>query len=257
MVRRSLGAALWSLVGLFACFLGGLSALVGTGAGRGLLGRIASRVVAGAIDGRITVGSASGALLTGMTLTDVNVYAPDSGVLAVLPRVELAYNPFDFAAGRVVLQEVHLVRPSITLVQHRSHRLNLEELLRLGRPDTGPHHPPALVLLRNVTIDDGTVVVGLQSPPTPGDSALEIELAGADGPRRIRRFEHLDARFGRLRLPGPAARGIRADVQALAVAISAPRVRIPNPAGRVTVGGASPDAGGGGPRLPAPTGSGV
>jgi len=46
MVRRSLGAALWSLVGLFACFLGGLSALVGTGAGRGLLGRIASRVVA-------------------------------------------------------------------------------------------------------------------------------------------------------------------------------------------------------------------
>src|SRR5258708_4519736 len=100
MVRRSLGAALWSLVGLFACFLGGLSALVGTGAGRGLLGRIASRVVAGAIDGRITVGSASRALLTRMTLTDVNVYPPHSGVFAVLPRVELAYNPFYFAAAR-------------------------------------------------------------------------------------------------------------------------------------------------------------
>src|SRR5258708_3934066 len=205
MVRRSLGAALWSLVGLFACFLGGLSALVGTGAGRGLLGRIASRVVAGAIDGRITVGSASGALLTGMTLTDVNVYAPDSGVLAVLPRVELAYNPFDLPPGRVVLQEVHLVRPSITLVQHRNHRLNLEELLRLGRPDTGPHHPPALVLLRDVTIDDGTVVAGLQSAPTPGDWALEIELAGADGPPRIRRLEHLDEPCRRLRLTGPAA----------------------------------------------------
>src|SRR5260370_40215055 len=106
MVRRSLGAALWSLVGLFACFLGGLSALVGTGAGRGLLGRLGSRVVAGAIDGRITVGSASGALLSGMTLTDVNVYAPDSGVLAVLPRVELAYNPFDFAAGRVEVERI-------------------------------------------------------------------------------------------------------------------------------------------------------
>jgi len=251
MVRRSLGAALWSLVGLFACFLGGLSALVGTGAGRGLLGRIASRVVAGAIDGRITVGSASGALLTGMTLTDVNVYAPDSGVLAVLPRVELAYNPFDFAAGHVVLQEVHLVRPSINLVQHRNHRLNLEELLRLGRPDTGPHHPPALVLLRNVTIDDGTLVVGLQSAPSPGDSALEIELAGADGRRRIRRFEHLEARFGSLRLSSPAARGIRADVQALAVAISDPRVRITDLDGRITVVGDSLDADVSRLRLPA------
>src|SRR5258708_970909 len=131
MVRRSLGAALWSLVGLFACFLGGLSALVGTGAGR----------------------------------------APP---------------------------------------------------------------PPSRVLLRNVPIDDGTVVVGLQSPPSRGDPALEIELAGADGRRRIRRFEHLEARFGSLRLSSPAARGIRADVQALAVAISDPRPRITHPPARLT-----------------------
>jgi len=40
MVRRSLGAALWMLVGLVACFLGALSSLVGTGAGRTLLARV-------------------------------------------------------------------------------------------------------------------------------------------------------------------------------------------------------------------------
>ncbi len=250
MVRRSLGAALWSVVGLFACFLGGLSALVGTGAGRGLLARLASRVVAGAIDGRITVGNVSGSLLTGMTLTDVNVYAPDSTLVGALPLVELAYNPFDFAAGRVVLQEVHLVRPSINLVQHKNHRLNLEDLLRLGRPSTGPQTPPPLVLLRNVSIDDGTVVLRLQSAPAPADSALEIELAGADGRRRIRRFEHIEARLASFRLSSPAARGIRADVQSLAVGITDPRVRITDLTGRITVVGDSLDADVGRLRLP-------
>src|SRR5258708_5196031 len=139
----------------------------------------------------------------------------------------------------------------MNLVQARNRRLNLEGLRALGRPDTGPHDPPALVMLRNVTIDDGTVVVGLQSAPSPGDSALEIELAGADGRRRIRRFDHLDARFGSLRLSSPAARGIRADVQALAVAISDPRVRITDLDGRITVVGASLDADVSRLRLPA------
>src|SRR5947199_325381 len=40
MIRRSLGAALWTLVGLLAGFLGALSSLVGTGAGRALLARV-------------------------------------------------------------------------------------------------------------------------------------------------------------------------------------------------------------------------
>ena len=40
MIRRSLGAALWTLVGLLAGFLGALSSLVGTGAGRTLLARV-------------------------------------------------------------------------------------------------------------------------------------------------------------------------------------------------------------------------
>ena len=86
MVRRSLGAALWSVVGLFACFLGGLSALVGTGAGRGLLARIASRVVAGAIDGRITVGNVSGSLLTGTIGFPCRKLAATSSSIVVCTR---------------------------------------------------------------------------------------------------------------------------------------------------------------------------
>src|SRR5206468_210841 len=139
---------------------------------------------------------------------------------------------FDFAAGRVVLQEVHLSRPYINLVQHKNGRLDLEELLRLGRPDSGPHTPPPLILFRNVRIEDGTVIVRLQSAPAPGDSGVEIEPAGPDGRWRIRRFEHVDGKLASLRLSSPAARGIRADVQQLAVAISDPRVHITDVAGR-------------------------
>ena len=60
MIRRSLGVALWSLVGLLACFLGALNALVGTHAGRSLLARVASAAVANAIGGSIEVGEVRG-----------------------------------------------------------------------------------------------------------------------------------------------------------------------------------------------------
>ena len=42
MMRRSLSVALWSLVGLLACVLGALNALVSTQSGRTLLARVAS-----------------------------------------------------------------------------------------------------------------------------------------------------------------------------------------------------------------------
>src|ERR1041384_161013 len=86
MIRRSLGVALWSLVGLLACFLGAWNALVETHAGRTLLARIASAAVESAVHGRIEVGEVRGSLLTGVVLTDVRLLDPDSTLVAWLPR---------------------------------------------------------------------------------------------------------------------------------------------------------------------------
>src|SRR5882762_9272016 len=119
-MRRSLGVALWTLVGLLACFLGALNALVGTRAGRTMLARVASTVVEG--------GEVRGSLLTGVVLTDVRLLDPDSTLVAWLPRAELGYNPIDFAAGRVVFMEVRLDRPIINIVQHANGRTNFDEL---------------------------------------------------------------------------------------------------------------------------------
>ena len=118
MVRRSLGVALWSVAGLLACFLGALNGLVGTRAGRSLLARVASNVIEHSVAGTIEVGDVRGALLSGAVLTDVRLFDPDSSLVAWLPRVELSYNPIDFAAGRVVLFEVQLDRPVFNIVQH-------------------------------------------------------------------------------------------------------------------------------------------
>ena len=245
MVRRSLGVALWSLAGLLACFLGALNGLVGTRAGRSLLARVASSVIERSLAGTIEVGDVRGALLSGAVLTDVRLFDPDSSLVAWLPRVELSYNPIDFAAGRVVLFEVQLDRPVFNIVQHANGTLNIEELLRLDVKPQGPPRPPGLrplVVLRNVRITDGSVTLRLQDRPSPGDSLLEIDAHGADGRRRIRRFEHVQARLAALRISAPYESGIRIDFLRFATRSSDPAVTIDDVVGRITIQGRTLDA---------------
>src|SRR2546421_10678518 len=181
-----------------------------------------------------------GSLLTGLTLSEVRLFDADTTLVAWLPQVNLSYNPFDFAAGRVVLFEFDLRRPVINIVQHPNGRLNIEELLRLGGSgsDTGrkggPHGPATLLLFRNVRITDGTVTLRLQAKrPAPGDSSLEIANDDPNGRLRVRRFEHLDARLAALQVSSPRERGIRIEISRLAVESSDPVVRLADVAGRV------------------------
>jgi len=240
MVRRSLGVALWILAGLLACFLGALASLVGTGAGRALLTRVTAGALEHVFTGAIEIGDVSGSLLTGLTLRQVRLLDADTTLVAWLPQVDVSYNPIDFAAGRVVLFEFDLHQPVINIVEHPSGRLNVEELLRLGGPDTGPHGPPTLILMRNVRIRDGSVTLRLQARhPERGDSALEIASGGPNGRVRVRRFEHLNARLAALQISSPRERGVRIDVSRLAVDGADPAVRLVDVAGRLRVIGDS------------------
>ncbi|MGH7529812.1 MAG: hypothetical protein ACREMN_05470, partial [Gemmatimonadales bacterium] len=243
MVRRSLGVALWSLVGLLACFLGALNALVVTDAGRSLLARIAGAAVQSVLAGTVDVGSVRGSLFTGVVLTDVRLFDADSTLVAWLPYAELGYNPIDFAAGRIVLRDVRLDRPFINIVQHANGKTNFAELLRLDVKDTtraaarATPAPRGLVMLHNVQIVDGALVLRLQDR-SPGDGPLvEIEGPGADGRRRVRRFLHLDARLATVRLSAPRERGLRFDIERLATESSDPNVTLTDAQGRITIVG--------------------
>jgi len=247
MVRRSLGVALWSLVGLFACFLGALNALVGTRAGRTLLARVATAAVESAVSGTIEVGEVRGSLLTGVVLTDVRLFDADTTLVAWLPRAELGYNPIDFAAGRIVFMEVRLDRPVINIVQHANGKTNFAELLRLDVKDTvkvnplGPAGPRSLILLRNVQITDGSLTLRLQDRGSASNPTQEIDHFGTDGRHRVRRFEHLNARLAALRISAPQERGVRIDILRLATESSDPRLSIADAAGRITIDGRTLD----------------
>ncbi len=244
MVRRSLATALWLVVGLLASFLGALSALVGTGSGRQLLERAATSALHRVFDGSVEIGEVGGPLLTGVTLRDVKLFDPDTTLVAALPRVDATYNPFDFVAGRVVLLELELREPIINIVQHPGGRLNVEEFLRLGRPDTGPHGPATLIVFRNLRVDDGTVTLRLQEGGAPPAESAElngneIDPLESQGRRRVRRFEHLNARLTTLRVSSPQERGVHADIARLAMTSTDPAVELRDVVGQLTVLGDS------------------
>lgn len=242
-MRRSLAVLLWIIAGLLACFLGTLSALVNTAAGRTLLGAVARSAAASAVGGRIEIGSVHGGLLTDVQLSDVRLFDPDSTLVADLPSVGLSYRLPDLLAGRVVLRDVTLDHPYVNLLQHKNGRLDIEELLHLGERPVGPSGPAALVLFRNVHIDDGTVLLRLQErKPSPSDAGAEIENAGADGRRRVRRFEHVHAVVQTLRISSPTEKGIRIDVDSLSTTINDPAVVVRDLAGRAIIVGDSLDA---------------
>ena len=241
-MRRSLAVLLWIIAGLLACFLGTLSALVNTSSGRALLGAVARSAAATAVGGRIEIGGVRGTVLTELQLTEVRLYDPDSTLVAELPQVGFSYRLLDLLAGRVVLRDVTLEHPYVNLLQHKNGRLDIEELLHLGEHHGGPPGTAALVLLRNVRIDDGAVLLRLQARPSPSDSAAEIENAGADGRRRVRRFEHVNALVRALRISSPTEKGIRIDVDSLATRVSDPDVVVRTLSGRAIIAGDSLDA---------------
>jgi autotransporter translocation and assembly factor TamB len=138
---------------------------------------------------------------------------------------------------------VTLNHPYVNLLQHKNGRLDIEELLHLGEHHGPPsQRPAALVLLRNVRIEDGTVLLRLQSRPSPSDSAAEIENAGADGRRRVRRFEHVNASVRAFQISSPNEKGIRIDVDSLSTLVSDPAVVVRHLAGRAIIAGDSLDA---------------
>jgi hypothetical protein len=139
-----------------------------------------------------------------------------------------------------VLLGLELHQPVFNVVQYRNRRLNVENLLRLGRPSTGPPGPKTLILFRNVRIHDGTFMVRVQQRGGGGDVAgREIDPLEREGRRRIHRFEHVEARFATLLISSPREPGIHVDVGHLAMTSSDPEFTVTDVGGRVAIVGDS------------------
>src|SRR6266480_3540843 len=198
MIRRSLGAALWTLVGLLAGFLGALSSLVGTGAGRALLARVSEGALHQVFTGTMEIGDVHGSLLTGLTLSRVRLFDADTTLVAWLPEVNVSYNPFDFAAGRVVLFEFDLRRPVINIVQHPNGRLRVRRFEHLdARLSALQVSSPRE---RGIRIDISRLAMESSDPA--------VRVADAAGRLRVI-GDSMDVQLTRVRLPHSALRDAR------------------------------------------------
>ena len=252
-MRRRLARLLFVFVlGSVAMILGVVTSMTLTPPGRDLLARTVSRMLDRVVLGHVEVGSISGSFLYDLVLEDLVVRDTSGALLADLPRVRVGYQLPNLIAGQIVLSSVQLERPVIQLIKHRNGRMNLEEVLRLGKGAPGGKSP--LVDFHNVRMNGGTLRIALPWNPSGSlltraakDSALQAERArpgriiedSPEGFRRVILLSDLTTRLSRLRIATPDRQPFTIDLDSLATRVSDPAVTLRDAAGRVVLRGDS------------------
>ena len=234
---RALSRIALGLGTLGAAVLGASGVALGTAAGRAVLVRTALGVANRAIHGTVMVGGTGGSVRSGLEARDVLVADAGGAILARIPRLSVRYRLRDLLSGRIVLGQLRLSRPDVTLVQGRNGRFNYEDLLGLGGPGGGG--PSPLIAFRDVEVDSATVRI--ETPLDSTDTSVVEREAGKSGMLRVRRVEDLSARLSYLRITSPLPRehGIRADVSDLQARVSDPSLVLRGVRGRVDLDGDS------------------
>jgi translocation and assembly module TamB len=252
MQRRLARFLFVTVLGSVAMVLGVVTSMILTPPGRDLLARTVSRMLDRVVLGHIEVGSISGSFLYDLVLEDLVVRDTSGVLLADLPRVRVGYQLPNLIAGQVVLSSVQLERPVIHLIKHRNGRMNLEEVLRLGKGAPGGKSP--LVDFHNVRMNGGTLRIALPWNPSRSlqtqaakDSALQAERAkpgriiegSPEGLRRVILLSDLTTRLSRLRIATPDRKPFTIDLDSLATRVNDPAVTLRDAAGRVVLRGDS------------------
>ncbi len=239
-------------LGTLAMVAGVLTSMTLTPPGRALLARTVSRMLDEIIIGQVKVGAISGSFLYDLTLEDLVVHDTSGALLADLPRVRVSYRVPNFLARQVVLSGVELDHPTIQLIKHRSGRLNLEEVLGLGKGKPGGTSP--LIEFHDVKVNGGALRIALPWNPSKSlttqaqrDSALAAERRKPgrlieetpEGFRKVILLSDLTTRMSRLRIATPDHKPFTIDLDSLAMRVSDPAVTLRDAVGRVYLRGDS------------------
>ena len=239
------------VIGAVATVLGTLLALGFTPPGRSLLAEVVTARSAALVRGSLSVKRIEGNFYNRLILDSVVVRDTTGFPLASLGRVELRFLLANLLAGRIVFDQVTLIRPRIYLEKHRNGRLNFEEVMRIGEGKPGePQGPGSLVDFHDITIQDGILTVltpwnpaGHLRGQAAADSALEaarsvagrrIEDGGkGEGLQQYRTIEGLNAHFSRARVSTPAREPILLQVDSLSFIASDPLIDVRYLAGEI------------------------
>lgn len=129
---------------------------------RAWLVQAATQSLSKGINGTLEVGALQGSLLRTPSLADVVVRDPTGAVVVRIDAVRLHYGPLSLLRGRLVIHEIEVIRPHLTLTQGRDGTLNLARLARSAsqpddpRPDPSGSLPlPIGLELRRFRVQDG------------------------------------------------------------------------------------------------------
>jgi autotransporter translocation and assembly factor TamB len=201
--------------------LGAAGAALRTGVGRDVLVRFGLDALNRRLDGVVAVGSVTGSFLGGLDAHDLVLQDSAGHAIVRIARARLRYRVRDLLDGRVVLGQLRLTEPVVTLTQDPGGGLDLERVLRLNRPG-GSGRPP-LIAFRDVEITSGAVAIHTRegTPPHVVD----------------RTITDLDARltYARLSSPLPGEHGMQFDLVDLTAQVSDPAVDLRGARGSVLV----------------------
>src|SRR5690606_34744022 len=208
--RRGLRAVLaWSVgppLVIVAAAAGTVLALLYSPPGKSLSARALTEWLSGQFAGRISIGSFDGSLLRHAELRNVSITDSTGAPVLQAELIDARYLLPELLAGRIIIRELTVDRPVISLKRLRRERWNYQEVFRSGQGEGGPS---PRVELRNVTITDGSITVETPTdnadpkPPISRHGAVpaQPELAqGSDGLVRIYRASGLWGEFPLIRV---------------------------------------------------------
>ena len=219
-----IGAGLLVTLGLGA--VAGVVLLTRTSAGQAFVVEQVLRRLEGSLNGEIVVsGLRSPGLHRGARLLGVTVKAPDGSPLLAVDSVEAEYSIRTMLSRNIVLTDLTLWRPRLTLTKDApDQRFNLKAFLdgdyvgELGFDSEGEAVEPGVrVLLDEVEIRDGSVDVRYpRTSATSSASLFRTEPGPAgQGDMHVFGFHGIDGHLDGVVVGDPALDGIRMDVTGL------------------------------------------
>ena len=129
---------------------------------RAWLVETASQRISRQLNGTLEIGALEGSLLGAPSLADVVVRDPTGAVVAHVDAVHLRYRPTSLLRGKLVIHDIAIIRPDLTLSQAADGTVNLARLLlTTSQPDDsaasqrGSLAPPVAVQIRRLRIEEG------------------------------------------------------------------------------------------------------
>jgi len=131
------------------------------------------------LNGRLELGDLEGSLLSAPVIRDFRILDAAGEPVLVLPELRLRYDLGTLFRGRLQVEEIRVLRPSVNLVEDERGQLNLQQVFApmISDEPAAEKAPLAIeVVLAGVYLEGGHV--GLQIPAVAGvQSVDELELA--------------------------------------------------------------------------------